>query len=614
MPTTPPLPPPTAEGEPCKPSPECGPGQDPAHEAWLTTFFLENHIDHYAYPEHVASPEKVRFMVYTDGNERYYPCSDAMFAHIMDRACTPFIQEAYQQVYQRVMTLIEDQISDESEKAFLKALIQIKYQHETRDQLMIPSRLEKRLVSIFLNRTQIEDPYLFEKAERNRQARRVLESKFLRQALNHIGQNDQIKSLSSLRCVRERLEHLELSRLLNLAVAKELWETTQSDLFNESDYLKLLMRPLTGNGMHLLFDFLGIVRNGSEPQPLRSKKILWLADEAGEILVDLTIIHFLARLGHKVIIAFKEGPLYTKVHAYDAQGDQVLQEKLAGAYWIRDGNLTKNALLDIFRSENHILALSDGTRENLNLLLTSTTFARTFKEVDGIISRGEDQKRRLFESHFQFTQDIFNITRGCDGNVVISYKDRHPAVVKFAHEDLEEKAQAIITQMRQAKETGMTVMFYSGIIGSIPGKIQMAKQIMGTTVDHLRRQSAHTFIINPSEHFEHGMDADDLMYMWEIVQSCGYIDIWRFQTYADIVFAFEIMNRPVPPEWVGKDATYSTGCTKEMRIAKKVQEKHPEMQIIGPAPEKFVRGDEYGLGKMYDQRLSEVLHQKYYPD
>ena len=612
MPSKSPLSPHTPQDSGGNPPKACRTDQDPAQDAWFTAFFLENHLDHYAYPEQVASPEKVRFMVYTEGEERYYPCSDIMFKDIMERYSSSRIRDAYQAVYQRVTALIEEQIADEEEKAFLKALIHIKYLHETRDEIMIPSRLEKRLVSIFLNRTQIEDPHLFEKAERNRRVRRVLDSVFLKKALNHIGEGDLIKSLSSLSGIRERLEHLELGRLLNLAVSRELWETTESDLYNENDFLNILQRPLIGNGTQLLFDFLGISRNDSDTRPPGSKKILWLADEAGEILVDLTIIHFLARLGHKVIIAFKEGPLYNKVHAYDAQGDDVLKEKLALAFWIRDNNLSKNALVDILRSENHILALSDGTRENLNLLLTSTTFARIFKEVDGVISRGEDQKRRLFDSHFQFTQDIYNITRSPQGDVEISYKAKHPAVVKFSHEDLEEKARAIITQMQQAKDKGMTVMFYSGIIGSIPGKIDTAKQIMGTTVAHLRRQSAHTFIINPSEHFEHGMDADDLMYMWEIVQTSGFIDIWRFQTYADIVQAFEILERPVPPEWVGKDATYSTGCTKEMRIAQKVQERHPEMQISGPSPNKFVRRDEYGVGKMYDQRLSEVLHQKYY--
>jgi hypothetical protein len=172
---------------------------------------------------------------------------------------------------------------------------------------------------------------------------------------------------------------------------------------------------------------------------------------------------------------------------------------------------------------------------------------------------------------------------------------------------LENKAKKIIDQMVDAKKHGMTVVFYSGIIGSIPGKIFMAKKIMSVFIEYLKRQFAMTFIINPSEYFEPGMDADDLMYMWEIVQRSGHIDIWRFQTYSDIVQAFQIMDSKVPPEWVGKDATFSTGCTKEMRIALEVQEKHSEMQIIGPAKEKFMRRSEYGVGKMYDKRLGEIL-------
>lgn len=151
----------------------------------------------------------------------------------------------------------------------------------------------------------------------------------------------------------------------------------------------------------------------------------------------------------------------------------------------------------------------------------------------------------------------------------------------------------------------MTVMFYSGIIGSIPGKIDVAKEIMGLFIQDLNQLSADLFIINPSKYYEPGMDADDLMYMWEIVQKSGHIDIWRFQTADDITDSFALMNKKVPPEWIGKDSTYSTGCTKEMRIAQEVQKKNPEMQLIGPSLDKFMRRDEYGVGSMYDQRLAD---------
>jgi hypothetical protein len=390
-------------------------------------------------------------------------------------------------------------------------------------------------------------------------------------------------------------------------VEPSLWKSDESIEYTEEVFLRIFDRPLTGNGIEALFRFLGTQTPNDQSPEVGTKKILWLADEAGEFVVDLAIINYLAKLGHKIIIAFKGGPLFTKVDFKDALEDEVLSRELEGALFLQEKNMNKNELVKTLRSDYDIIAISDGTRENLNLLLASTTFARMFKEVDGIISRGHDQRRRFFVTHFQFTQDIFNISLDDQGTVSILYKPKHPAVIKFSHKDLENKAKKIIDQMVDAKKHGMTVVFYSGIIGSIPGKIFMAKKIMSVFIEYLKRQFAMTFIINPSEYFEPGMDADDLMYMWEIVQRSGHIDIWRFQTYSDIAQAFQIMDSKVPAEWVGKDATFSTGCTKEMHIALEVQEKYSEMQIIGPAKEKFMRRSEYGVGKMYDKRLGEIL-------
>jgi uncharacterized protein with ATP-grasp and redox domains len=580
---------------------------NPELDAWLTAFFIENHLDYFTHPDQAATPEQTRFMVYIEEGERYYPCSDRMFTAIMSRKQSVFIQENYKEVLERILELIDRQIENKREKQYLEALIKIKYKHETRDEIMIPSRLEKRLMRIFLNRTLIEDPYIFEKALRNRRASKALNSEAYYQAMNHVDSSDLADPPPTLTEIKGLVEHLELNRLFSLSVESSLWEADKALSYKKNDYLRLFNRPMTGNGVKPLFHFLGISGQDRSAEGARTKKILWLADEAGEVMVDCAIIRYLIKLGHKIIIAFKEGPLFTKVDFYDAKEDEFLRAELENVLWINEKNLNKNELIKVLRRNNNIIAISDGTRENLNLLLTSTTFARIFKEVDGIISKGNDQWRRLFDTHFQFTQDIFNISEGNQESVLISYKPRHPSVIKYSYEDLEKKAGIIIDQMQTAKNRGMTVIFYSAIIGSIPGKIRMAKKILSVFVENLTKQSAMTFIINPSEHFEPGMDADDLMYMWEIVQKSGLIDIWRFQTYDDIVEAFQIMDKKVPPEWVGKDATFSTGCTKEMRVALKIQQKHPEMQIIGPSKEKFMRRNEYGIGKMYDQRLSEII-------
>ena len=583
------------------------PGEDPIRDAWYTTFFIENHLDHYTYPDHVYSPEQVRFMVCIEEGERYYPCSDRMFGTIMRREKSPFLQKKYEDVLQRILSLVDKQIEDEWDNTFLKSLIQTKYQHEIRDGWMIPSRLEKRLLKIYTDRTQIEDPYSSEKTDRNKRAFQALHSEGFQAALNHIDDAVLLSAPTGLDDVKERVDYLKLRRLFALSVDSALWESDEVLRYKVEDYLRLFNRPLTGDGVEPLWQFLGVQADGDTPGVPHPKKILWLADEAGEAIVDLATIRYLAQLGHKIIVAFKDGPLFTKVDFFDAEEEETLRRALEGALLIKGKSLDKNELVNILKSDKDIMAISDGTRESLNLLLTSTTFARVFKEVDGVISKGRDQRRRFFETHFRFTQDIFSIARDENGSTSILHKARHPAVIKFSHKDLEKKAKAIISQMEVAKEKGMTVIFYSGIIGSIPGKQAMAKRIMSVYTQYLTDQSQSTFIINPSEHYEPGMDADDLMYMWEIVQRSGMIDIWRFQTYDDIVKAFQIMETRIPPEWVGKDATFSTGCTKEMKIALEVQKEHPEMQIIGPSEKRFLRRQDYGIGKMYDRRLDEIL-------
>jgi hypothetical protein len=326
-------------------------------------------------------------------------------------------------------------------------------------------------------------------------------------------------------------------------------------------------------------------------------------------MMDVAVARFLADLGHLVILAVKEAPVFKKVSITDTRNDPVLAKALEDSHFIFEKTISKNRLVQLLKQDENIYVVSDGTKENLNLLLTTTTFARIFKEVDFVVSRGHDQKRRLIQTHFQFTRDIINMTvENHDGTPGLSivYKPRHPEYIYFSHRDLEELANRIIDQMRAAKAKNMTVMFYSGIIGSIPGKIDVAKKIMTRFIDHLKKQYPDLFVINPSKYYEPGMDADDLMYMWEIVQTSKLIDVWRFQTAEDISKSFALMNRKVPPEWIGKDATYSTGCTKEMRIAQEVLKTNPEMQITGPSLDKFMRRNEYGVGSMYDQRLADL--------
>lgn len=582
------------------------PGIDPDTDAWFTTFILENHLDYFAYPGEVATPEQVEFMVFLDEEERYFPCSEATFREVMGRAPSFYLQARYQAALDLILTLIDTTIIEPKERAYLTTLVKTKYAHETRDEIMIPSRVEKRLLRIFLNRTYIADPFQETKIERNRAAADFLASDLFNRAFQHIGDAD-LTPARAMHQVRTRLDHMTVKRLLNLLTAPVIWKRDGEPIREEGAVHALFQKPITGGAADAFFSFLGIPASGENTGTIDRRTLLWLADESGEVMVDLAVIRHLAALGHKVVVAFKAGPLFSKANIIDTQEDLALMEALVGSFFIRSDTLTKNQLVDVLRQESNLLILSDGTHEKLNLLLTSTTFARLFKEVDCVVARGFEQKNRLFDTPFHFTQDIYSICAD-DQGVVIDFKPKHPRAIKFSHKDLERKAQTIISDMRDAKAKGMAVSFYSGIIGSIPGKIDVAKKIMSLFIAHLEEQFSQTRIINPSLYYEPGMDADDLMFMWEIVQRSGYIDIWRFQSYQDIATAFQLMGEKVPPEWVGKDATYSTGCTKEMKIAMDVQQKHPEMQIIGPAIEKFMRRRDYGIGKMYDQRLGNGIH------
>ncbi|MCK5419997.1 MAG: hypothetical protein KAI93_15850, partial [Desulfobacterales bacterium] len=197
-------------------------GKNPERDAWYTAFFIENHLDYFSHPEHASTPEQVRFMVYTEEDERYYPCSDQMFAAIINRNESQFLQEHYRAVLAKMLKLIQIQIEDKLERSYLESLIKIKHRHETRDEIMIPSRLEKRLITIFLNRTLIEDPYLGEKTTRNQRVSKELNSAVFQAAINHIDSSDLLPSPTTVSGIKELAEHIEIKRLFALSVEKSL--------------------------------------------------------------------------------------------------------------------------------------------------------------------------------------------------------------------------------------------------------------------------------------------------------------------------------------------------------------------------------------------------------
>jgi hypothetical protein len=571
---------------------------DPEKDAWIANFYTENHLAYEVFPNEVASPEQLRFMVLLDEEPYYYPCSDKVFKTIIEKKGGDLLTFAYIKVWERVEPLVRSVVKDTYRQKFLLSLLGMKFRRETSSLVMLPSRLEKRLLQIFIRVSEIERPLAKIKEAKNRRMYEFLKSESFKQAFNDPN-GLEFRKHAPLDEVTLGIHLLQFRRLIVLSGHTELW--TREKKVTSDELRSMMKAPIEGSGWVWLKKTLREWINSKE-----RRYLLWTGVFAGEILLDLAMIQILIRMGINVILSVKKAFYYDSVTLVDVLEDPYLQEMLSGAEIITNPNISKKELLERLKSDKTLYIISDGTQEHFNPLLTSVTFARAFKEADAIISRSAEDADCFIESHFQFTRDVLSMVCRKPGKLVLQEKLPHTKVIRFSETALRAKAEAMIGDLRTKKRQGKKILFYSAIVGSIPHQLETAKKILNVFVNHLRKRQEGVIVINPAEHFEPGMDADDIMYMWEIVQRSGLIDTWRFQTVADIEKAFELMNEKIPPEWAGKDATYSTGCTMEMKIALEVQNDRHEMQIIGPPWEKFLRRKEYGVGKLYDRALRDI--------
>jgi len=563
-------------------------GKDPFLDAWILHFLSENTLVYAIEPQDNASPEQLRFMVALGQDQIFVPCSDEMLALLLEKSPEPLLMDSYAQVWRQVQALIEEHAQDDYYKMMIRSLCDHKYRQAIADRVMIPSRLLKRLTTIVLAQTGQDDPGRERKKTLNRRAARFLQSASMQRLLTTCpGLSPACQCIADMRF---ELDMLEISRLLALSVWDDLWqgegpgaEQVEAVMAASPD-MEPLRRILGSTGV-------------------KSMKILYVPETSGGVVFDILVARCLIRMGHRVVLALKEGFSLDSPTFWDAQDDPTLAQALVGATFLADNRATKNALLRAVR-ENPLVVISDGSRERLNLHKVSVTFSRAWKECDLVLVKGDSNHRRTLLTSARFTRDILSVRRTPEGATLVEAKPRPGGVRTFTEPEIAAKAEAIIARMRSEKAAGKSIMFYSAIVGSIPHETDMAIKVLNTFVGYLRSRLTGTYVVNPAEHFEEGMDADDLMYMWEKVQRSGLLNVWRFQTYADIEEAFELMGRPVPPVWAGKDATYSTGCTKEMHIAQDVQKSQPELQIIGPSPEKFLRRREYGVGKFFDAAIA----------
>ena len=561
-------------------------GKAPMLEAWLYHFLTENNIEHLLNPSIVASPEQLRFMVALKDDQIYLPCSDEMFFEFYNNNNQEKLLAEYLRSWKFIVGLVRSYTTNKSDYRRILGFCRYRFGIYLSSHMILPSRMIKRLVNTVLTQYGNADPFQEKKRNANARTAKLLASPTVQHILQ---QCPTVETVSrNISDVRWELDYSEMSRLLVLSTLEETWHNDVSSLEIEAEVAQAENQcsPL---------------QNLLRPDGTR-KKILFLPDVSGGFMCDLAFIKSLLRQGHQVILAVKDSFYFNAPTISDTESDPILKQALEDALVLDNYKATKNELLKLLR-EHQFMLLSDGSSEQLNLYRTSTSFARAWKESDIVIAKGRRNKQVLVDSSHEFTRDIVCFWRDDNNSFHLETKARAKWVHKFSEKDLLAKAKEIITEMLEARLQGKTVMFYSAVIGSIPGQTSMAIKVVNTFVHNLRDKMENVLIINPAEHFEEGMDGDDLMYMWEHVQRSGYLQVWRFQTVEDIETSFALMERKVPSVWSGKDSTFSTGCTKEMLIALDVQKHHPELQIIGPAAEKFFRRQEYGVGKYFDAQL-----------
>ncbi|MDA8161923.1 MAG: hypothetical protein M0022_03320, partial [Desulfobacteraceae bacterium] len=220
-------------------------GENPERDAWIANFFTENHLAYEAFPYKVASPEQLKFIIFLDDQPYYYPCTQEMFEKIIDKKGADLLAIEYMKVWGRIEPLVTSVIESPYRKKFLLSLLEIKFRHETASLVLLPSRLEKRLLQIFTRVSEIDRPLSQAKEAQNSRMAAIVKSQNFKDALNDLrGLGASSGSLDKL-AIDIRL--LQLKRLIALSGRPELWVDEPGDISKEK-LLSMMERELDGTG------------------------------------------------------------------------------------------------------------------------------------------------------------------------------------------------------------------------------------------------------------------------------------------------------------------------------------------------------------------------------
>ncbi|WP_374290096.1 ARMT1-like domain-containing protein [Desulfovibrio desulfuricans] len=562
-------------------------GENVRFDAWLYSMLMDNNIAYGMNPDIVASQEQMSFMVSLARDQVYLPCSDDTFKLLCRPTPPKELRNQYNRSWRIIMRLVRSFTHEGEKRRRILQFCRFRFNQYIAQHTLIPSRLVKRMTDLVLAQgNQLDDPW---RHLRRISTRRQMEMLGEAPVRDNLAAMPEVTMADSIATARRMLNYVELSRLLCLSAMSRPWIDAPPSV----ESVRLAMDMTREACAHL--------RQFFEASAVKSGTVLFLCDADGGTVFDLSVANSLIRMGHKVIFAVKSGFFFYSPTLEDMELDPSITRMLGEGTVLHEPRMSKNELLRQLR-EHRLVVIGDGTRERLNLYRVSVTFSRAWKEADLILGKGWRVADVLMGSSHEYTRDVVCYWHD-DHGFHIKLRRHAERAHKFSESDIAAQSASIIEGMREARQQGRTVMFYSCVIGSIPGETSTATELVRAFIDNLRKKMDNILIINPAEHFIEGMDGDDLMYMWEQVQRSGYIDVWRFQTVEDIEESFGLLGRKVPPQWSGKDSTFSTGCTKEMRIALDVQSKNREMQIIGPDPQRFFRRGEYGVGKYFDASI-----------
>ena len=158
-------------------------GQDPVLDALLLHFMTENSLEHSIDPEN-AAPEQIRFIVSLDEDSFYAPCGDWMLHFLLKARLDESLRNEYADQWNLLVRTVCAAVPKGPARRRILHLCRHKFRMTLKAPILIPSRLLKRMLTIFLALSGIPDPFQETKRAMYRRAQAFLESSFYNSLVN----------------------------------------------------------------------------------------------------------------------------------------------------------------------------------------------------------------------------------------------------------------------------------------------------------------------------------------------------------------------------------------------------------------------------------------------